>query len=163
MRGKFPFYIGSEYGKHPEALFPIIIEDLQNLSFRDQSFDCIIVNDVFEHLPDLDKALSEILRCLKKGGYLLSTFPFLYMSEDSKIKARLKPTGEVEYLEVPEYHGNPVDPSKGSLVFQILGWDILKKLTLTGFKLAEMIFILSEKYGILCPNISGCFVCVAQK
>jgi hypothetical protein len=43
-------------------------EDLQNLSFEDNNFDCVIALDVFEHIPDPFKAFSEVRRILKKGG-----------------------------------------------------------------------------------------------
>lgn len=163
MKGKFPFSIGSEFGKNPQEFFPINIEDIQNLSFTDESFDCVIVNDVFEHLPFLDKALKELYRILKFNGILISTFPFAYMKNETMVKAKLHTDGRIEYYTEPEYHGNPVDPGKGSLVFQILAWDIIYKIKFVGFSFAKMIFIVSAKFGILSPNISGCFVCLAKK
>lgn len=163
MRGFFPFFLGSEYGRDPEKYFPIPIEDLQSLSFNDESFDVIIVNDVFEHLPFLDKAFKETYRCLKFNGFLISTFPFAFNNKESIIKAYLNENSEIVYLCKPEYHGNPVEPAKGSLVFQVPGWDILERLTNSGFKYAKMVFIVSVNYGILSPLISGVFVCLAQK
>jgi len=38
-------------------------------------FDMVIANQVFEHVPHLEKSLSEIHRILKPGGVLLSLFP----------------------------------------------------------------------------------------
>lgn len=163
MRGKFPKFVGSEYGINREELFPIPYEDLCNLSFPDNVFDFVIVNDVFEHVPDLDKAISEIYRILKPKGYLLSTFPFAYMKYETVIKAKLKPDGEIQFLSPPEYHGNPIEPQKGSLVFQIPGWDILDKTRSARFSRSFMKFIISAKYGILAPTISGVFVLVARK
>lgn len=163
MRGKFPFFLGSEYGVDPEEFFPIPVEDLLSLTFKDDSFDVIIVNDVFEHIPDLKRALTEIKRCLKIKGYLIATFPFAFNERETIIKAKMNSLGEIEYLCEPEYHGNPVKPKEGSLVFQIPAWDILNLLNEIGFNTAKMVFILSVKYGIISPFISGCFVCVAQK
>jgi SAM-dependent methyltransferase len=45
------------------------------IPFPDSSFDCIVNNMVFEHVEDIDLALSEIRRVLKPEGVLLSLFP----------------------------------------------------------------------------------------
>lgn len=44
--------------------------------FPDGSFDVVLSNQVFEHVPDLDPVLSEIARVLKPQGKLLCTFPY---------------------------------------------------------------------------------------
>lgn len=163
MRGKFPKFIGSEYGQDPKELFPIPNEDICNLSFPENSFDFVIVNDVFEHVPHLEKAISEIYRVLQPEGYLISTFPFAYMKYESIVKAKLLADGSIEFLSSPEYHGNPVNPEQGSLVYQIPGWEILNMTKLAGFRESYMRFIISAKYGILSPHISGIWCLVARK
>jgi ubiquinone/menaquinone biosynthesis C-methylase UbiE len=45
------------------------------IPFPDHSFDCIVNNMVFEHIDDIDLALSELNRVLKPGGHVLSLFP----------------------------------------------------------------------------------------
>jgi SAM-dependent methyltransferase len=45
------------------------------IPFPSESFDCIVNNQVFEHVEDLDFVLSEIRRVLKRDGVLLSMFP----------------------------------------------------------------------------------------
>lgn len=49
--------------------------DVTNSSLKTHSFSTIFANGVMEHIPDLDRALSEITRILKKGGYFISTSP----------------------------------------------------------------------------------------
>jgi 2-polyprenyl-3-methyl-5-hydroxy-6-metoxy-1,4-benzoquinol methylase len=51
------------------------IEDIQNLSFADASFDTIISCETIEHVPMPNKALSEIYRVLKPGGRFFLTCP----------------------------------------------------------------------------------------
>src|SRR5437763_2938378 len=46
-----------------------------SIPFASESFDCIVNNQVFEHVEDLDFVLSEIRRVLKSNGVLLSMFP----------------------------------------------------------------------------------------
>lgn len=43
--------------------------DLCALPFADHSFDVILCNHVLEHIPDDQKALSEMFRVLKPGGW----------------------------------------------------------------------------------------------
>lgn len=42
--------------------------DIQNIPYPDNSFDAVIANMMLYHVPDLDKALSEVRRVLKDGG-----------------------------------------------------------------------------------------------
>lgn len=59
--------------------------DIQSIPFESDSFDIIIANHMLFHVPDLNKALLEVQRVLKKGGYFYSATdgnggmrPFLY-------------------------------------------------------------------------------------
>ena len=45
------------------------------IPFKDGSFDSVLCTEVLEHLPDPDKAISEIKRVLRKDGYLYVTVP----------------------------------------------------------------------------------------
>lgn len=79
LRGRFPFFIGSEYTtskKEIKKLYPISIEDLQCLSFKSNVFDAVISCDVLEHVPSINKSLMEMYRILKPGGVMISTHPF---------------------------------------------------------------------------------------
>ena len=42
--------------------------DVMDLSFKDQSFDAIICNHIYEHVPDASRMMREIYRVLKKNG-----------------------------------------------------------------------------------------------
>jgi SAM-dependent methyltransferase len=141
--------------------FPIRLENLLELSFSNDVFDVVVVNDIFEHVPDIDRCLSELARVTRSGGHLISTFPFNIGNYDSIIKAHLKPEG-IEYLTEPEYHGNPVDP-KGSLVFEIPGWNILDRARAAGWKHVEMVYHTSVLHGILGGDVPGILMLVAKR
>lgn len=47
----------------------------ENLPFMDEAFDAILTFDVFEHVQDLRKSLTECFRVLKSGGRLFLVFP----------------------------------------------------------------------------------------
>ena len=47
--------------------------DVQSMSFPDSVFDIAISNAVFEHIPDVPRAVSELHRVLKKGAVIYIT------------------------------------------------------------------------------------------
>lgn len=49
--------------------------DLTDLKFEDNTFDVIICNHVLEHIPDDGKAMQEMYRTLKKGGWAILNVP----------------------------------------------------------------------------------------
>src|SRR2546425_6540672 len=53
----------------------ILPMDNGRLPFPDEHFDFVFHNQVFEHVPDIDLALKEIFRVLKRTGLMLSIFP----------------------------------------------------------------------------------------
>lgn len=165
LRGRFPRFAGSEYAETPEqrrALLPIPFENLVQLTFPDDLFDCVIANEVFEHISDLNRGLREICRVLKPSGALFATFPFRCNDYEHTVKARVV-NAAIEYLDAPEYHGNPVDPVRGSLVFQVPGWQILDDCRAAGFGRAEFVFVSSPYRGITGTEYAGVHVLRCRK
>ena len=48
-----------------------VVEDGKPYPFQDESFDFVFTNAVFEHIPNIDLALSEMIRITKRGGIIL--------------------------------------------------------------------------------------------
>jgi len=99
-------------------------ENLECLTFDDNSFDLYITQDIFEHIFFPDKAFKEIARTLRPGGMHIFTVPLVNKTNPTEECAKIGPDGEIIYLQEPEYHGNPADPEKGSLVTRRWGYDI---------------------------------------
>ena len=91
------------------------------MTFGDGSFDLVITQDVFEHVLNPALAFREIARILKPGGAHIFTVP-LYRGQQTVIRAADK-GNEIQFLQEPMYHGNPVD-KKGSLVVTDWGDDM---------------------------------------
>lgn len=69
-----PDYAGIDVypGKHVD-----IVYDGIHLPFESGKFDIVFSSSVFEHVQELDLALSEIHRVLKPNGLLISVVPFM--------------------------------------------------------------------------------------
>ena len=50
--------------------FTYVVADIQNLPFRERSFNVVIANHMLYHVPDLKKGLFEVCRVLKPYGIL---------------------------------------------------------------------------------------------
>ena len=55
--------------------FKFLLEDASKMSFEDNSFDTIVMNDAMEHVAEPEKVLDEVYRVLKPGGKLYVNFP----------------------------------------------------------------------------------------
>ena len=89
-------------------------EDLEALTFPDESFDLVITQDVFEHVLRPGKAFAEIARTLKRGGAHVYTVPF-WRGRKTVVRAVPNGNGGIKHLMKPDYHSNPIDGA-GSLV-----------------------------------------------
>ena len=52
--------------------------DGKSIPFADNSFDCVVCFEVFEHVFNIDDVCSEIARVLKPNGLFLATIPFAW-------------------------------------------------------------------------------------
>ena len=81
--------------------------DICNLPFEDASFDVIFCNHVLEHIPDDTKAMQELLRILRPGGWGIFQIPQdlarATTFEDDSItdkKERTKIFGQYDHVRV---------------------------------------------------------------
>jgi SAM-dependent methyltransferase len=100
--------------------------DICNLPFSDNSYDVILCNHVLEHIPDDTKAMQELYRVLKPGGWGIFQIPQNLNRkstyEDNSItdkKERAKIFGQYDHV-------------------RIYGKDYFDKLRSIGFKVEEI-------------------------
>ncbi|SFD15879.1 class I SAM-dependent methyltransferase [Algibacter pectinivorans] len=92
-----------------DLLSPIadVKADICNLPFEDNSYDIILCNHVLEHIPDDTKAMQELYRVMKPGGYGIFQIPQdlnrTSTFEDDSItdkKERAKIFGQYDHVRV---------------------------------------------------------------
>jgi len=156
--------VGSEFlgydKKSGQVIDKIRNEDAMNLSFDDNSFDVIVSNDLYEHVPDINKSLKEAYRVLKNSGTLLISIPFLIENTKTIRRATLE-EGKIKHILEPIFHSNPAARKEGSLVFYDYGWDFLDFLKKAGFKDSYMLGYYEIFYGYIGKGLE--FIFVAKK
>ena len=95
-----------------DLLSPIadVKADICNLPFEDNSYDIILCNHVLEHIPDDTKAMQELFRVMKPGGYGIFQIPQdlsrMTTFEDDTItdkKERAEIFGQYDHVRVYGY------------------------------------------------------------
>lgn len=61
----------SNIGEFPNVEYKVI--DIQEIPYEDNYFDIVIANCMLYHVPNIDKAVSEVSRVLKKGGHFYAS------------------------------------------------------------------------------------------
>jgi SAM-dependent methyltransferase len=156
-----PGYVCSEYigdGYAPGASVDgVRHEDLERLSFADATIDVMLSSDVLEHVADAYRAHRDIFRVLRRGGMHIFTVPFM-AGERDEVRAR-RVEGRIEHLSEPIYHGDPLRPGQGILVWRIFSGEMLTRLREIGFE-TETLRLHQPRHGILGDNA---WVFVARK
>ena len=111
-----------------DLLSPIadIKADICNLPFDDNSYDIILCNHVLEHIPDDTKAMEELYRVLKPGGYGIFQIP-----QDLNRDVTFEDNSITDKTERAKIFGQYDH-------VRIYGFDYFEKLRSIGFKVEEV-------------------------
>ena len=143
------YYIPSQYFpdlKPGSIVGKFRCENLEALSFADESIDLHITQDVLEHVFHPSKVFKEIARTLKPGGMHICSVPLVNKGMPSKLRARIN-NNEIVYLEPEKYHGNPVGDGK-SLVTIDWGFDICRHIFESSGLFTHIVYIDDLSKGI---------------
>lgn len=118
------------------------VADVTNLDFEDDFFEVVVCNHVLEHIDDDHKAISELRRVLKPGGYASLQVPMTTdrpTDEDRSVvdpKERLRRFGQEDHV-------------------RLYGYDYFNRLQKVGFEVDAgtwekfLTRETAEKYGVM--------------
>ena len=109
-------------------------QNVERLTFSDESFDLCTSTEVFEHVVDDHIGFCEIRRVLRSGGVFVFSVP-LRVNVRTLERAKLI-DGEIFHLEEPEYHDDLLRGAGKVLAYRTYGFDITEKLLAAGFSTA---------------------------
>jgi SAM-dependent methyltransferase len=118
----------SEFGSTDPA---VPHENVMDLSYADESFDLVLTSETLEHIPDVQKGLSEIRRVLRPGGLHVFTIPVRWGEATTRIRAKIE-GGEIVHILPPCYHGGSLNPMD-CLAFYEYGRDVVEIVRNAGF------------------------------
>lgn len=125
----------------------VTCQDLEHLTYADNSLDVVITEDVFEHIRYPLRGWSEVLRVLRSGGVHIFTVPIRF---DRLTLERVAPReeGPDVLLTEPEYHG---DRLRGRIVaYRTFGYDMFEELNRLGFHTTLALSCLKDRaFGIV--------------
>lgn len=127
----------------------ILCQDVQKLTFPDNSFDICTSTEVFEHVPNDLAGFAEIRRVLRPGGIFLFTVP-LFPSATTIERVQLDHNQHIEYLLPAHYHGDPIRDHQPVLVVRDYGKDITQRVNSQGFSSVQLLrpsFSIPWHYG----------------
>ncbi|MDR0505241.1 MAG: methyltransferase domain-containing protein [Dysgonamonadaceae bacterium] len=96
-----------------------VFYDGNNIPFEDNTFDSILASEVLEHVPNIDKTLSEWRRVLKPNGKLIATVPFVWQEHEMPYDFRRFTSNGIEQL-LTEYGFNIIQNRKVGSFFEVL-------------------------------------------
>jgi SAM-dependent methyltransferase len=140
-------YVTSEYidnARPGEIVDGVLNQDLERLTFANDTFDIVITSEVLEHVADLDRALAEIRRVLKAGGFHIFTVPLDPDLHRSGERARMA-DGKIVHMKPAVHHGDS-RRAEGILAFRDFGSDAVTYLGRPGMKCEEIRFHENDEY-----------------
>ena len=98
-------------------------EDLEALTFDDESFDLVVTQDVFEHVLRPGAGVRRDRPGARPRRRPRVLRPPVPPPVTTVVRAAPSPDGGITHLLAPDYHKDPVDPS-GALVIREWSTDI---------------------------------------
>ncbi len=105
FKSDYKFKISQYYEKHGYKFvsnkYDLVRMDAQKIALKSSSFDIAVSINAFEHIPNPELALLELIRILKPGGYAFISFiPVFFCDEGSHMTDYVKePWAHLIYSE----------------------------------------------------------------
>ena len=115
----------------------VMCQDVQRLTYADESFDLCTSLEVFEHVEDDMRGFREIYRVLRPGGKIIFTVP-INLSGKTVERTKWVDGKRVNTLP-PEYHTDRLRGTGKVFCFRNYGLDIVNRLEEAGFSRCRII------------------------
>ncbi|MEC0232691.1 glycosyltransferase [Paenibacillus alba] len=125
-------YIGGDLFPADESLVRVDVTDIQ---YHDENFDVVMCSHVLEHVPNDNKAMRELYRVLKKGGWAILQVP---------IAISITKTYEDFSISTPEGRFEAFGQDDHVRIYA--QQDFIKRLEKVGFEVE--IYNYAAKYGL---------------
>lgn len=130
----------------------VICQDVQNLTYKDETFDVCTSSEVFEHVENDMRGFREIYRVLKPAGKLIFTVPIALNS--TTIERTRLINGQREQILPAEYHSDKLKGVGKVFCYRNYGFDILQRLQSVGFSYTTIVIPdKNELFGLGRPVI----------
>ncbi len=136
----------------------VVTGTLEQVRFCKESFGCVYMGDVLEHLPLPKESLAIAWQVLCHRGVLVIECPLFYNSLYGKVShlgllIRLKIIGRAHMMEGPPRHLYEFIPSTLEKLLVLSGYEISKKVYQTQSKiLREILSVLPERFEGIFSN-----------
>lgn len=90
---------------------PIEYQDMESLTYQDESFDIVHCRNAVDHTPDIHKAISEMMRVCKKGGWV-----YLAHSPSQKTRFGGHHYWNIEEVKLPEGFNTYENKDEGLII-----------------------------------------------
>lgn len=118
-------------------------QNLESLTFKDESFDIVITSDVMEHVRLDEVAHNEISRVLKKNGVYIFTVPHTRGIYENLTRVAIPDPNDQSkdvFILEPEYHGDVNGDGGGALSYRVYGLELDEMLHRAGFEVKYTFF-----------------------
>jgi SAM-dependent methyltransferase len=133
-------------------------QNLEELTFPDNTFDIVITSDVMEHVRLDDRAHQEIRRVLIPGGIYIFTVPHSRSRHETLVRVTVTDPSDLakdQFLTEKEYHGDANSEVDRALSYRTYGTDLDEALQRLGFAVDYSCQDLPE-LGIMATELFYC-------
>lgn len=127
----------------------LVTYDGGGLPFEDSSFDTCIANSVLEHVPDVERSVSEIARVIHSKGYFITSV-MTSKWEKSLLGSWLFGSTYTKWLRTKQVHVSLYSFEEWQAVFEAAGFDIIKSV---GYLSPKVIRLLELSHYLSIPSL----------
>lgn len=137
----------AQAGEPRRQLSRFVCGNILELPFAGESFDCVGIYQVIEHIPDIPRLLSEMVRVLRKGGRLIILSPNLLSPFNIIVPFCDRLRGRR-----PAYLFGIKNPLRAALLLVRHTAVLMRKICVRGYSFTERVPVLENRIDYIADN-----------